>query len=674
MKKTSGQSFTQTSGFHLFLQNFALFIIYFFTARIGLSLGAVSGFATLVWPPTGIALASILLFGIRLWPGIALGAFLVNYQAGGPIFAALGIGIGNTLEAIVAAYLLQKVMKFENTLSRYQDVLSLIFVASGLSTVISATIGVGSLYLFKSVLVEKLGITWRVWWIGDCLGDLVIAPLMLSWATQPSFKLLCREQVELIVLLFSTLFVSFVLFCGFLSSPHELLFPYALYPFIIWAAFRFRMREVVTVTALISILSIWGTSQGYGPFIQKELWESLLHLQVFIAVLAITGMSLSAVMEERKIIAQDLTHSKEQLMAIMGGVTEGVSLQDPEGRYLFVNEMAVQMTECSSAYELLGQTPAKHLMTFDLSDEEGRPLTKEELPTWLALKTKKPAELLVQAKSKKSGHQSWKMLKSIPLLDEHQQVKWTVGIWQDVTEFKEVIRSRDEFLSIASHELKTPLTSLSLQLQLLEKISKNAVSGLPQTHTTDLMAEMISKSQEQTNRISKLINELLDLTRIRLGKMELNRENFDFIALVQEVVNGFQLQASREGSKIRLHHEISSVGFWDRSRIEQVVSNLISNAIKYGNALPIDVEVKRLESQVLLTVTDRGIGVPADLKNKIFERFERGVPETKISGLGLGLYISRQIIEAHGGKIRVESKMGEGSKFIVELPIGQNQV
>jgi PAS domain S-box-containing protein len=248
-------------------------------------------------------------------------------------------------------------------------------------------------------------------------------------------------------------------------------------------------------------------------------------------------------------------------------------------------------------------------------------------------------------------------------------------------EAQEAIRSRDEFLSIASHELKTPLTSLSLQLQILSmeiQKSLNLERAQRQGQEPDRVSiplralQFVSSAVTQSGKIANLLDELLDLTRIRLGMLNLSKESVDLGSLAKEVVGRFVVEATQKGIPILVDVPESVIGQWDPLRMEQVVSNLVSNAIKYGNGTPISVSVRSLKnpSKVRLVVSDRGRGVPTEMRDRIFERFERaGVSGRKISGLGLGLYICRQIVEAHGGIIRVESGIGKGSSFVVEVPL-----
>jgi signal transduction histidine kinase len=247
-------------------------------------------------------------------------------------------------------------------------------------------------------------------------------------------------------------------------------------------------------------------------------------------------------------------------------------------------------------------------------------------------------------------------------------------------EAQEAISARDEFLSIASHELKTPLTSLSLQLQILMRSFQKSISEMKATGVGDIdtvpvsvkLVKSVEGCEKQSNKLTSLLDELMDLTRIRIGKMQLDRENVDLAAIVTEVANRFKAEATQRGAAISVQSAPSTVGVWDRVRIEQIASNLISNALKYGEGKPISIFVENdvPNRKAKLVVKDQGLGISEEMQEKIFERFERaGVSGKKISGLGLGLYITRQIVEAHGGSIKVDSKVGNGSVFTVDLPL-----
>ena len=219
------------------------------------------------------------------------------------------------------------------------------------------------------------------------------------------------------------------------------------------------------------------------------------------------------------------------------------------------------------------------------------------------------------------------------------------------------LRVRDEFIRIASHELSTPLTSAKLALRRLER-----------AHLPDGAGRSVAVIERQVRRLEQLVAAMLDTTRLQIGRLKLERGPVDLVALVRGVIDSLAPGRARpEG--IALGGEASVVGRWDAARIEQVAENLLANAIKYGEGRPIDVEVSAQDGRARLLVKDRGIGIPLDALDRIFEPFERAVPVETHGGLGLGLYLARRIVEMHGGTIAAESVPGEGTTFAVELPL-----
>ncbi len=236
-----------------------------------------------------------------------------------------------------------------------------------------------------------------------------------------------------------------------------------------------------------------------------------------------------------------------------------------------------------------------------------------------------------------------------------------------LAERDDALQSRDEFLSIASHELKTPLTSLHLQLQIMSRTLKK-----PDVTTETKLARLENGfvvCEKQSAKLAALLDELLDLTRIRLGKLQLSKERTDLVAISREVTERFRPETSARGLELKETDPI--FGYWDPTRIDQVVTNLVSNAIKYGNGKPAEINLSTSDDGKMakIEIRDQGIGIPMDMLDKIFLRFERAVESDSVSGLGLGLYITRQIVEAHGGQITVESKLNQGSTFRIELPV-----
>jgi two-component system, sensor histidine kinase len=230
-------------------------------------------------------------------------------------------------------------------------------------------------------------------------------------------------------------------------------------------------------------------------------------------------------------------------------------------------------------------------------------------------------------------------------------------------EAKKAVESRDEFLSIASHELKTPLTALYLQLQRLARFSEDpSFKGAGQD-----IAGMAHTSMNLSRKITNLLNELLDLTRLQIGKIVLRKEPCELVQLIQDVVSQLTPESNRAGSGVHLKGSEPVLAFVDRLRLTQVITNLLSNAIKYGNGKPIEITVDSENGAPVIRVKDQGKGIPPNLHQKIFNRFDRGQADSGISGLGLGLYITHEIVKAHGGTITVESRINEGSVFTVRM-------
>jgi signal transduction histidine kinase len=231
-------------------------------------------------------------------------------------------------------------------------------------------------------------------------------------------------------------------------------------------------------------------------------------------------------------------------------------------------------------------------------------------------------------------------------------------------EAQKAIRIRDDFLSVASHELKTPLTALNLKLQALERELK----GQPDTAFRQKALASVEVGRRQVRKLSELVGDLLDVSRIGSGRLALTREPVDLSALVRDVLARFEPMAAQAGSRLDTDITPGVVGHWDALRLEQVVMNLVDNAIKYGAGKPVHVQLDSEGREARLRVQDQGIGIaPADLP-RIFQRFERAVSDRHYGGLGLGLYITQSIVEAMDGHIHVWSESGHGACFTVSLP------
>jgi signal transduction histidine kinase len=290
--------------------------VYVVAGRLGLVITAVGGFATPVWAPSGLALAALVLFGHRLWPGVALGALLVNLWAGASAGVALGISAGNTLEAVLGAYALRRVPGFDPGLGRLKDVLALIVLAALLSTAVSATVGVSTLFLGGVLPKAQLLETWRVWWVGDVVGDIVVAPLLMA---APALREVLRDRRRLwegLAIVLLVVVVGQLVFRLEPSTPlHLVVLPASFFPLLVWAALRFGPGGGAAATFLASMLAIWGTYSGTGPFADRTLAERLTLLQSFMANLAGTTLVLAAVTTERRRAESALREAHDELEA-----------------------------------------------------------------------------------------------------------------------------------------------------------------------------------------------------------------------------------------------------------------------------------------------------------------------------------------------------------------------
>jgi len=271
----------------------------------------------------------------------------------------------------------------------------------------------------------------------------------------------------------------------------------------------------------------------------------------------------------------------------------------------------------------------------------------------------------------------------VPLRDPEGRLAGTLGLAVDVTqrerearwraqlfveaeearaEAERAVGLRDEFLSVASHELKTPLTSLNLQLQVLHKRARQGPDAE--------LVQRLERAQRQLQKLARMMDELLDVSRLAEGRLRLELSEVDLVQVVREVLERFQEEAQRTGTRLELRGGAEPVvGRWDRAKLERVVTNLVSNALKYGEGAPVDLEVGSSGAMGLLEVMDRGIGIAPEDLGRIFGKFERAVPVRQYGGFGLGLYIVRQLVEALGGAVDVESIPGHGATFHIILPL-----
>jgi len=519
----------------------AIAAIYFGAAKLGLSMAVTAEQVTLVWPPSGIALAAVLVCGYRVWPAIAIGAFLANFTTPNETFVtACGIALGNTLEALTGAWLLHRVVRFRISLERLRDVLGLVVLAALLSTMVSATIGVTTMCLSEVHPWAKFVGLWWAWWLGDATGVLLVAPLILTWTSGGHVQWHMSRIVEAVVSLVALVITCLILFAGLGPTVASRPLEYLIFPFVIWAAIRFGQRGTTLVTAAASGVAIWGTINGHGPFGDGGGDGSLELLQSFMGMLAVTGLLLAAVLSERR------------------------------------------------------------------TAEEAR-------------------EQLVEA-------------------------------------LQEADRRKDEFLAVLAHELRNPLAPIVNALELL-RLNRDERADFD---------EPVQIMQRQADQMVRLIDDLLDVSRITRNKLELRKELVELTAVMQSSLETSRPQIEQSGNNISLTLPPEPIFLnADPTRLAQVFSNLLNNAAKYSEpGGRILVTADRNGGNAVVRICDDGIGMASDMLPRIFEMFTQiNRSGRRQGGLGIGLTLTKQLVEMHGGRIEAHSEgLGKGSEFVVQLP------
>jgi diguanylate cyclase (GGDEF)-like protein len=279
----------------------ALAAAYFLAGELGLKFALANATATAVWPCAGIALAALLIFGYRAWPGIFLGALLTALTTPDRFVTGLGVATGSTLEAVVGCYLISRFAGGKHLFERAQDIFKFALFAGLVSPAISATIGVSSTFLGGLVDRASFASVWATWLLGDAAGAIIAAPLILLWVENPTVNRSRKHLAELAALFGGLIFTSWIVFAGGFHAvlkhyPVEYLYT----PFLVWAAFRFGRRHAVTANCVLAAIATWGTAHGFGPFARHSLNASLLLLQAFIAIMSITTLALAAEVTEHK--------------------------------------------------------------------------------------------------------------------------------------------------------------------------------------------------------------------------------------------------------------------------------------------------------------------------------------------------------------------------------------
>ncbi len=320
--------------------------VYFAAGKFGLGLAFVNPSASAVWPPTGIALAACLILGYHVWPGLLLGAFLVNLTTTGALLPSLSIAVGNTLEGLLGAYLVKRFANGPQAFDRAGDTLRFVVLAGLVSTTVSATVGVTSLALAGLAAPAAYGPIWLTWWLGDAGGALIVAPALILWARYRRVHWDPQRAWEAAFLLLALILVGLIVFDGLTTlGAKNLPLEFLLVPLMVWIAFRFGQREAATATLILSAIAIWGTLRGFGPFGRVAQNEALMLLQAYMGALASVGLGLAAAVTERRQVEAVLRAAHARLKRGFG------QLEQRQRETAWLNESSDLLQSCLTVEE-----------------------------------------------------------------------------------------------------------------------------------------------------------------------------------------------------------------------------------------------------------------------------------------------------------------------------------
>ena len=615
---------------------FALVVgLYVGAAKLGIELSVAHGVITPVWAPTGIALAALILLGPRYAVAVALGALIANATSGASLGEAVAISVGNTLEALVGRELLVRA-GFRPSLGRVHDVLALGFLAACVSTTVAATNGVTTLWIGGDVSGSSYGSEWVLYWAGDAMGDLIVAPLILVWATLPRRRPARREATEAAVVLALLAGVSsFVFIGGYWRYPH------LLFPILVWAVLRFRQLGAVTASFIVSAIAVSGAVAGQTPLGNGSATEVVQILEGLLAGIAVALLLLGAVLAERDSAAALLREAQEA--AHIGSWEWDIA--------------ADRVNWSDELYRIYGLEPQSVEITYDRYLERIHPEDRERVDAIVARAAGGGSSFVFEHRTiLGDGRIRWLQARGRVLLNDAGKPVRMVGTGQDVTERKQLDDLRDTILSTVSHELRTPLTSIVGFAMTLRERGRTLE---PATYS-----EIVGHLTEQSQRLQGLLADLLDLDRLRLGLVQPTFRPTDVGELVERVVDGQQTESGRV--KLSADRVVVEV---DGAKVERIVENLIVNAVKHTPPeTTISVRVVSEHGGALISVDDRGPGVAEGDRDVIFQLFQRGDRVSGVPGAGVGLSLVSQFAALHGGRAWVEDNPGGGASFRVLLP------
>lgn len=666
------------------LKIFLLATIYHLAARLGLKMAYVQVNTSPVWPPTGIALASLLVFGYNLWPGVSLGVLLGSLLTGAPPKIALGMTLGNTLEVLTAVFLLKRIIGFHNELDRIQDVVALAIVA-GVSTGISATLGTATLMLAGSIGQEYPTI-WLTWWIGNLLGALVVTPAILVWTFPPPFhankRLYFEGAVSVALLAIITWYVfRSQLYAGVL---HQAMI-YVIFPFMIWTALRLGQRGAATVILLVSGIAILGTVQGMGPFSQESKNDSLVLLQTFMGVVSLTSLILAAATIERRKATEALRQRINDLAFLNDSSRNFLNYSDHARIYQTICQLAATRLEVDAAWiETIGRNRSEelpvatygiHLEAISRLKRVWGDMTSQPLEEEFVIKTLDdlPRELWHSA----SPYHAYA---TFPLLFGNE----TLGSLRLVSKNKNFFTEERRLLIQSYANLAAVAIQNAWLVEEVEQGNKQ-LHALSQRLMKALEEERLHLSRELHDESGQLLaalmvqlgmldrekmppeilgqkiaelKRLVDKIQDNLHSLAVNLRpaSLDHLGLVKTLQQYVEEFSHQHGLKI----EFEVVGMKDKrmpieveTTLFRVVQESLTNIVRHAHASHVDVLISRQKDRVITIIEDDGVGF---------------TPVTPIGAEHLGIFGMSERVEMLGGTFTIESFPGKGTTVKAEVP------